>query len=167
MRSLVSTALLFLVACPLLIGGEKQRSRNLLHAAHQPAAWRIDEIEGGKGMIMGDQDSVQFVVMNVDAVPSHLQVFQGDLDLHDGESYVVSGKIKASVPRSVLLTATIDEDDWHGIGLHEEIHLTEEYIPFEYTFRVSDTVRRKNRLGFIIGNTLGTIWVRDITLKCK
>ena len=58
----------------------------------------------------------------------------------------------------------IDEDDWHEIGLHETLNLGKEFKSFEFTFRASNVARKKNRIGFILGEEIGDVIVKEMSL---
>lgn len=164
MRLFLTLALLASFFSSSADAGERARLRNLLRPAKLQGAWRLEQLEGSRGKLLIDSNTVQFIVTKVTGVIGHVHAFQGDLDLVDGARYRVTGRIKSSAPCRIVLTAMIDEDDWHEIGLHEELEVTPEYKEFDVTFRVSDSVRRKNRIGFLIGQQPATIWVQDLQL---
>jgi hypothetical protein len=146
-------------------GEEGKLPANLLKPTAAQSSWRFEEIEGGKGNIAVDGDTIVFKVNQVDGVVWHVQVFQYDLDMKDNETYTVRFQAKASNDRNVILVAMIDEDDWHEIGLHEDLPLTPKYQTFEFTFRATDTVRKKNRIGFMLGDNAGTVSIKEMTLS--
>lgn len=164
MRLFLTIALMTCLFGTVADAGERVRLRNLLRPAKLQGAWRLEQLEGSRGKLLIDSNTVQFVVTKVTGVIGHVHAFQGDLDLVDGVNYRVTGRIRSSEPCRIVLTAMIDEDDWHEIGLHEELDVTSDYKEFDFTFRVSDSVRRKNRIGFLIGQQPGTIWVEDLRL---
>jgi hypothetical protein len=145
-------------------GEEKKPAENLLKPTANVASWRFEEIEGGHGEIANEESAIAFKVTKVDGVVWHVQVFQYDLDIKENETYTVRFQAKASQERSMLLVAMIDEDDWHEIGLHEDLSLTTAYQNFEFTFRATDTVKKKNRIGFMLGDDVGTVFLKEMTL---
>src|SRR5262245_47722269 len=76
----------------------------------------------------------------------HVQAYQAGLDLKDGKDYVVKFKAKSPQKVSVLLVGQIHEEDWHEIGLHEEVRPGEEFEDFEFEFTAGDTVDKNNRI---------------------
>jgi hypothetical protein len=97
----------------------------------------------------------------------HIQVFQVDLDLKEGKEYTLKLKLAASRPRKVLLVATIDTEDWHEIGLHEDLSVDKEIHPIEFTFRATEIVPGKNRIGFVMGDETGDLIIKDMSLTEK
>ncbi|WP_437185296.1 hypothetical protein SH668x_002397 [Planctomicrobium sp. SH668] len=168
MRVFVSGKLLAAV-CAIVVGCVAQLSlaANLLPGVTSAESWRVDQLNGARGSVSVQGNVVDITIDQTTAHPEHLQVFLGDLDLQEGLTYTVSGEIKATTSRVIVLNASIDEDDWHEIGLHEEIRLEPAFQQFEFTFRVSDAVRRKNRLGVIVGQSPGSIQIQNLQLIKK
>ena len=96
-----------------------------------------------------------FDVTAVDGTDWHVQAYQVDLDLKDGKDYVVTFKAKASGDRSVHCNAMVDQEDWHAIGLDENVDLTKDWKDHKYEFKAENTVAKKNRIGFQLGNEKG------------
>ena len=65
------------------------------------------------------------------------------------------------------VTAVIDQDDWHSIGLSENADLTTEWKDFKYEFKADQTVAAKNRLTFVLGKDKGKVWLKDVVMKAK
>jgi hypothetical protein len=108
-------------------------------------------------------DAISFNADNITGTTWHLQVSQTDLDLKNGQEYILKFQAKSD-GRGATLAARIDQEDWHEIGLHEELSLTPEYKSFEFKFRAVDVVKHKNRIEFVLGAERGTIVVKNITL---
>jgi hypothetical protein len=148
-------------------GDAKGDVKNLLKPTNKPESWRFEQHEGGKGTMAADGDAITFDVTAVDGTDWHVQAFQTDLPLKDGKEYVVTFKAKASANRTVRLNAGIDQDDWHMIGLDEEVALTKEWKDFKREFKADMTVTNKNRVGFQLGQEKGKVWVKEMTLAEK
>ncbi len=54
-----------------------------------------------------------------------------------------------------MVNAMIDQEDWHQIGLNEEVSLTKEFKEFRFEFTASETVAK------------GTVFVKELTLSAK
>lgn len=142
-------------------------AKNLLKPTNKPESWRFEQHEGGKGGLKAEGDAIAFEVTNVTGTDWHVQAYQVDLDLAEGKEYVVKFQIKASENRSLMVAAGIDQDDWHGIGLNESLFVGKEYKPYEITFRAENVAPKKNRIGFVLGESKGTVFVKDFTLTAK
>jgi formylglycine-generating enzyme required for sulfatase activity len=137
---------------------------NLLKPTNRAESWRLDIFEGAKAAIAAVDDSIVF---NVDAVTGtdwHVQAFQTDLHLTDGDQYNIRFSAKASEPRKVVLGAHIDEADWHSIGLSTPIPLTTAFQTFQVPFRVQNAGEKKCRIGFVLGASTGVVTIKNITL---
>ena len=97
----------------------------------------------------------------------HIQAFQVNLDLKEGQDYTLKIKMRAAQRRNVTVVATIDKEDWHEIGLHEDVSLDKELKSFEFTFRASGVAEKKNRIGFVLGDETGDLIVKEISLTEK
>lgn len=140
---------------------------NLLKPTNELRTWRFELRDGGKGEIKAVDDAIVFTTTEIDGTNWHVQAVQTNLDLKEGQQYVISFEIKAEQPRSVNVTAGIDQPDWHYFGLDESVFATTEYKPKQFTFTATDVVPKKNRISFVLGEEKGTVYVRNLVLKAK
>ena len=113
-------------------------------------------------------DTVTFTASALSGTDWHVQVFQTGLDLKDGEDYTLTFEAKSPERRAVIVIAGVDQDDYHEIGLHEEISaVSTEYKKYEYTFRADTTVAGKNRIGFVLGTEKGSLTLKNASLTPK
>lgn len=157
----VSMLLLFPVAA------FAEDAKNLLKPINKAESWRFEEHEGAKGSLKITDDAAVFNASKVTGTNWHVQAFQVDLDLKEGKEYTVKLKLSASQSRRLLLVATIDKEDWHEIGLHEDISVNKEVKSFDFTFRASGVAAKKNRIGFVLGEETGDLIVKEMTLTEK
>src|SRR5262245_46658824 len=141
--------------------------KNLLKAVNKADSWRLEMTQGGKGAIEAADDEITFKVTKTTGTNWHVQAFQVDLDLKQGKEYTVKVKMRAPERRSVLLVAMIDKEDWHEIGLHEDISLGKEFTTHEFTFKAKDVAEKKNRIGLVLGGETGDVVVKELTLVEK
>jgi hypothetical protein len=142
-------------------------AKNLLKPINKDESWRLEQHEGAQATLKIADDSVVVNATKLTGTNWHIQVFQTDLDLKEGKEYTLKLKLTASQRRNVLLVATIDVNDWHEIGLHEDLTVDKEVRPFEFTFRATGTVAKKNRIGFVLGDETGDLIVKEMTLTEK
>jgi hypothetical protein len=138
---------------------------NLLKPANKAESWRFEQHEQGKGKMEPAADAMVFTVTEADGTDWHVQAFQTPLDLKDGTEYVATFKAKASEPRAIKVEAGIDEEDWHMIGLEEQVDLGKDWKDYEFKFTASETRPNKNRFGFVLGGEKGVVHVKDLVLK--
>jgi Carbohydrate binding domain len=142
-------------------------AKNLLKPVNKAESWRLEKHEGAQATLNVADDAVVFSPTKLTGTNWHVQVFQTDLDLKEGKEYTLKLKLAASQRRNVLLVAMIDADDWHEIGLHEDLTVGKEVRPFEFTFRATGIVAKKNRIGFVMGDEMGDLIVKEMTLTEK
>jgi hypothetical protein len=140
---------------------------NLLKPTNKAESWRFEQFEGGKGSMKANGDTMVFTITDVDGTNWHVQALQPDLDLTAGKEYVLKFQIKASESRNVMVSAMIDKDDWHAIGLSETISVGQDFQNQEFVFKAENVVANKNRISLVFGDAKGTVTVKDMTLTAK
>lgn len=63
--------------------------------------------------------------------------------------------------------AQIHQEDWHNIGLQEEIYFSPEFKEYSFTFTASGVVEKNNRISFAVGIEKGSVFVKNMSLKQK
>jgi Carbohydrate binding domain len=169
MKTLVCIALLALF--PLVAKAEdapakdaKSAAKNLLKPTNDPESWVFELNDAGDGEMTVDGDAIVFATTETTGTNWHVQAYQPEIDLKDGQSYVIKFQMKAEKPVDLMLVAGINEEDWHEIGLREELRPTEEFKDYEFEFKAHDTVDKNNRVGFVLGIDKGVVSVKDMTL---
>ena len=140
---------------------------NLLKPANKLESWRLEKAGDAKSEMKIEEDSVVFRTTVVDSTDWHVQAVQTNLDLKDGKTYTIKFKAKSPDEISITVNAMIDQDDWHQIGLNEEVQLRKEFKDFSFDFTASDTVEKKNRISFVLGNSKGTVSIKELSLIAK
>jgi YHS domain-containing protein len=143
------------------------KDAGLLKPTAAVESWRLEQHETGKGTIESKDGAIIFTVTEPGSQDWHVQAFQTPLDLKDGTQYILTFKAKATEPRAARVQAGIDEEDWHYVGLDEQIDLTKDWKDYSYTFTATDTRPNKNRLGFVLGMEKGTVQIKDLKLTAK
>ena len=113
---------------------------NLLKPTNKEDSWRLEKAGDTKSEMKIEEDAVVFRTTAVDSTDWHVQAVQTNLDLKNGKTYAIKFKAKSPDEVSITLNAMIDQDDWHQIGLNEEVQLKKEYSEFSFEFTASDTV---------------------------
>ena len=140
---------------------------NLLKPTNKEDSWRLEKAGEVKSEMKIEEDAVVFQTTAVDSTDWHVQAVQTNLDLKDGKNYVIKFKAKSPDEISITVNAMIDQDDWHQIGINEEVQLKKEYAEFSFEFTANDTVTMKNRISFVLGNSKGTVSIKNLTLNAK
>jgi hypothetical protein len=163
MKRLLTAAILVLVP----VAAFAEDAKNLLKPVNKTESWRFEKTQGGEGEFKIADDAAVFNVTKTTGTNWHVQAFQVDLDLKEGQDYTVKIKLRARESRSVMLVAMIDKEDWHEIGLHEDLNLTKNNQTFEYSFRARGVTEKKNRIGLVMGDEKGEVIVQEMTLVEK
>ncbi len=137
---------------------------NMLKPTAKVDSWRFEQAEGGKGEVSAEGEWLQVKVSKSTGTDWHVQVVQADLDLKEGKSYTLSFEVKSDVRRNVVVSAMIDKEDWHEIGLHEEIYLGTEPRKEEFTFTASGVAEKKNRISIACGTDKGSVFLKNVRL---
>lgn len=166
MHALMMAAMVLFAGSLVAVAAEQ--SKNLLKDPSKASSWRFEQHEQGKGTMKEDGDAILFDVTNVDGENWHVQAYLTQIELKEGQEYTFSYKAKADPARSIAASAGIDEDDWHTIGLQEDVELTTEWKEHSQTFKAENVAKGpKNRIGLMLGNEKGKVWVKDVSLAEK
>lgn len=145
----------------------KSEAENLLKPTNDVESWVFELNDEGQGEMSVADDAIVFKTTKTTGTDWHVQAYQAGLDLEDGKDYVVKFQMKSPDEVSLLLVGQIHEEDWHEIGLHEELQPGEEFKEYEYEFTANDTADKNNRIGFVLGIDEGEVSVKDMTLTEK
>jgi hypothetical protein len=159
------SAAAFVVLFPIVASSEEPK--NLLKPVNKAESWRFETHEGAKGGLEIVDDAAVFKAGVLTGTNWHIQAFQTDLELKEGKDYTLKIKMRSPQRRTVTVVATIDKEDWHEIGLHEDANVERDLRTFEFTFRASDVAEKKNRIGFVLGDETGDLIVKEIALTEK
>ena len=96
-----------------------------------------------------------------------VQALQDRLQLENGAEYVIRFKMKSPDSHAVQLLGTVDQGDYHVIGLNESIIPPSEFKEYEFTFIAHDVVPGNNRIGFDLGTNRGKVMVKEIVILKK
>jgi hypothetical protein len=95
----------------------------------------------------------------------HIQLQQAGLDLVAGELYTVSFWARADRQRSLSVNATLDQADWHNVGLSKRLRLGTEWRSFTFVFTAERSLKDHNRLSFLLGDAVGTVELAGLSLQ--
>ncbi len=140
---------------------------NLLKPTNKEDSWRLEKAGDAKAEMKIEDDAVVFRTTAIDSTDWHVQAVQTNLDLKDGKVYTIKFKAKSPDEIGMTVNAMIDQEDWHQIGLNEEVQLRKEFKDFSFEFTANDTVAKKNRISFVLGNSKGIVYIKDLTLIAK
>jgi WD40 repeat protein len=84
-------------------------------------------------------------------------------ELQEGVAYIIRFRAKADARRQIQLVGELAEPDYHNIGLSEDVSLTENWQPYQYTFQARN-LAAVSWISLKLGQQTGTVWIADFTL---
>jgi hypothetical protein len=142
--------------------------KNLLKPINKGESWRLEEHEGGKGTIKIEGETAVLASTKVTGTEWHVQAVITDIDLKEGQDYVLKLTAKADASCQLGVNAMIDEEDWHQVGLGEQITLGKTFETHEFRFRADGVnTKKKNRISLVLGFETCQVTIKEMTLTAK
>ncbi|HEY7310906.1 MAG TPA: carbohydrate binding domain-containing protein [Gemmataceae bacterium] len=150
------------------------RGPNLLRplAAKDVSPWVLETHEGAKGtadrVAEGGPPAVDGPVLRLKVTKPgagwHVQLRQAGLDLHDGETYTVTFWARADRKRNLNVSAGLDVDDWHNVGLNSKQTIEPRWRRVQLVFTAARAKKDHNRLVFACGEGEGVVELAGLSL---
>jgi len=140
---------------------------NLFKPLNEWGPWVLEINGDGKGAMWAIDQTLLIITSANSAENWHVQCYYPELELQEGQEYVIKFEAKSPESAQVLLAGQLNKDPWSEIGLHEELALTPDFKPFEFTFKATGVSGKANRVGFAAGLTKGIVYVKDLSLTKK
>ena len=128
------------------------------------SAWSLEHQGASQAEMTPDGLSVQARVAQTDGTAWHVQVHQTGLDLLPDADYTVTFRAKADAARTLPVAASLDQADWHNVGLDASAALSPDWKSFSYVFTAHDIVPNHCRLAFTLGGQIGTVWIDNLQI---
>ncbi len=94
----------------------------------------------------------------------HIQLHQGGLTLTEGQPYTLSFWARSSDKRGLGINATLDQPDWHNLGLSQRVELDRDWRSYRFNFTASKTVKSHGRVAFLLGGNGAAVELAGVTL---
>jgi hypothetical protein len=106
-------------------------------------------------------------VSTIDDIPWHVQAHFAGLNLIEGATYTVTfdARTGADTPRTMTVYASLDQADWHHVGLDTNATVSRDWKIYRYTFTAQNVVAGHARLSFGLGNQTGSVEFRNVSLQ--
>lgn len=141
---------------------------NLVGAINDEKVWRFEAQNGGEGKLELGEEEATITVSKTTDTPWHVQALLPNLALKNDQQYTLTFELKVSDGQIVKVSGMVDQEDWHQIGLYEELYPTAEYKEYKFTFSATEVAEgKKNRISFVVGDSTGTVSLRNISLVEK
>ncbi|MDR3710355.1 MAG: cellulase family glycosylhydrolase [Capsulimonadaceae bacterium] len=87
------------------------------------------------------------------------------LNLNEGGVYMLSLRAKSDREQVVQAYTSLDQDDWHHLGLDASLKVGPDWHTFRYVFQAVRTMPGHARLSFILGTSAGELSLADVKLS--
>lgn len=145
-----------------------ENSWGLLKRTDDTASWQFEVAGEAEGAMSAEAGAIIFKTTKNGRENWHVQAYQPGIPLTNGKTYEVSFTAKSSESGSTILAiGTVNQPNWHGIGLREEIYLSESFRVYTFTFTARDVVSNNNRIGFMLGEDEGTFFIENMSVVEK
>jgi hypothetical protein len=104
-------------------------------------------------------------IVKGDGTNWHIQTHLAGLNLVNGKTYTVEFEGKADRNIALGIGARLDISDWRFLGLGSTVALTTAWKKYQLSFTVGDTLPNHSRVGFMLGDTVGTTWIKAMTIR--
>ncbi len=132
----------------------------------KPAEGMFDLLEKSAGPPKDPSRVARLNVTQTAPEPWKAQFYQAGLDLMEGEPYTLVFWARVDRPRTIALNANVTSGDGHGIGLNlQGISLTTDWRKYVYTFTPARVVKNHCRVTFVLGETLGSVYLAGMALR--
>lgn len=131
------------------------------------ASWRLNLTNGAAGSVEVVDGTFVFTTTDVTGTDWHVAPTVFSLRFENGGEYVVRFKMKSSDLCPVRVQASIEQEDWHEIGLGETFVPTAEFQDYEFPFIAHDVDSGRNRLQLHLGAKPGTVMLKELVILKK
>ncbi len=138
-------------------------------------SWRLEQQQGARATVLAPAGlsapegvAGKAVRLRVDRAGTqswHIQFHQAGLDLREGEIYTVTFWARSDRKRGLGVSVTLDQGDYHNLGLGDPVALTTQWKAYKFPFRAKQTVANHGRLVFELGTEAGTVDLAGMSIR--
>jgi hypothetical protein len=111
------------------------------------------------------QSSLRAELTEPGSEPWHFQVNQSNLSLQRDRVYTFRFWARSEPPRTIRADARLARAPWTHLGLDRQLELSGQWQQFTLPFRASDGEAGRCRVGWVLGNVRGAVWLAGVSLK--
>lgn len=136
--------------------------KNLLE---DPYKWTAEEHDGAALDIKKTDDGTEatITINNITGTGWHLQYRYSGIKLKKDVGYILRFTARSEPDIKICLVSQQAYDPWEWLGLGGNIDLNKDFRTFEVPFSAIANCSN-SKIGFIIGNSIGTLTIKDIVL---
>lgn len=95
----------------------------------------------------------------------YIQSHLAGIDLQEGATYTLKFKVRSDREQQARVAATLDQEDWHFVGLNASFEVGPTLKEIKLTFKAANVVKGHSRIAFAVGNCRGMLEFRELTLS--
>jgi hypothetical protein len=152
-------------------GPDNQIDDGAFEGAQLGRQWILEQHEGATASVRLDADqayegqqSARITVSRVTGTDWHVQFKRNQLSVEKDSLYVVRFAARADRPLEIALSVMRDNSPWTWYA-GQSFPLTTDWQEFVFSFRAPETNIGQFRVSLAMGNTVGTIWVDQVSLE--
>ncbi len=155
---------------PIPAGMVHTINNNLLSDTTDLDSWACKNYGNAFAYIRKENNTLVEHVSAVDGADEDIQLYQEDVDLRPGQSYVLRFCARAESQTPVVLRVSNDrggyeDGDLYDVGLHRTITFEPRWHAYCYFFEASKAATQHSRVPFFyLGHCTGRIWLANVTL---
>lgn len=126
-----------------------------------PSNWNLELHDPDQGSISQDGDALKVSVSMVDGTDWHIQLYQQNIVLVEGQTYTLSFDAKSSQPETLALSVN-NQDSYAAAGLQAKISVAPAWQHISYIFKAQGLNGQFARLPDLsVGVVQGNIWLKN------
>jgi len=127
--------------------------------------WTWENHNNADMQASGDGGAFTATIRSNDGPDWYIQATLLGLDLAEGSTYTLRFKARSTKVQTVRVDMTLDQADWHNLGLSGSVALKAEWQDYSFTFRAKGVVKDHARVAFAIGNARETLEIKELALS--
>ena len=129
-------------------------------------AWQWFQYGNASGSVALDGDALRCTILRASTNEADLLLYQVGTAVENGRTYRIKFSAKADKDRVMVVNSSVNHMMYTNIGLKVPVPLTKEWQPFQYIFVGENADGLNDRLPtFVVGQTTGTVWIKDVVLE--
>lgn len=133
-----------------------------------PDPWRLEVFPPSQAILSAKGHPLVVDVAKVDGVDWHVQLYRITEGVQSGKTYIMQFRAKSHTRSGVLVSATVDQGDYHSIGLQHRVVLTPDWHTYRLVFDAHNVEGPRVRCPyFLVGENTGDLWLTDVTIQAR
>lgn len=133
-----------------------------------PDPWKLEVFPPSQAVLSAQDDPLAVDVTKVDGTDWHVQLYRVTEGVQDGKTYIMQFRAKSHTRSGVLVSASVNQGDYHSIGLQQQVALTPNWHTYRLVFDAHNVEGHHVRCPyFLVGENTGDLWLKDVTIQAR